>query len=155
MKASAARVTESGLDAVFGDQLINAAIAGIADADSYDPPTGNYNQFWLVDRDISSQTSLVIDPPEGRIPPLTEAASRAGEAARAYRRDHPADGPEDRSLGERCANFGVPRLGAGYNSYTQIFQTPGHVALYAEMAHDVRVIPMDRRPALDDGVRQW
>ena len=154
LKVSAARVVESGLDAQFGDQLVLKALAGLTDADSYDT-TGNYNQFWMVERDFSHQTSLVVDPPEGRVPRLTTAARQRAESAAAYRDGHPADGPEDRPLGERCANFGVPRLGAGYNSYLQVFQTPGHIALFKEMAHDVKLIPLDGSPHAPDAVRQW
>ncbi len=154
LKVAAAQVIASGLDAQFGDQLVLKALAGLTDADSYDT-TGNYNQFWMADRDFTHQTSLVIDPPDGQVPALTAAAERRTEGRGTYRSAHPADGPEDRSLGERCANFGVPRLGAGYNSYVQIFQTSGHVAVLKEMAHDVNLIPISGSPHAPDGVRQW
>ena len=154
LKTAVAQVTTGGLDAVFGDQLVRAAIAGLKDAESYDT-TGNYNQFWLVERDFNNRTSLVIDPPDGRIPALTPAAQQAQRERAAYRKAHPADGPEDRSLGERCVNFGVPKLGAGYNAYRQILQTPGYIAIYHEMAHDVRLIPLDGRPHVGEGIRQW
>ena len=110
--AAADRVVESGENAQFGDQLILAALAELRDAPSYDS-TGNYNQFWMADRDFSHQTSLVIDPPDGQVPELTADAVARAEARRGYLEEHPADGPEDRQLGERCANFGVPRIGAG------------------------------------------
>ena len=154
LKAAAAQVIASGLDAQFGDQLVLKALEGLTDADSYDT-TGNYNQFWMADRDFTHQTSLVTDPPDGQVPALTAAAERATADRRGYRSAHPADGPEDRSLGERCANFGVPRLGAGYNSYFQIFQTARHVAVFKEMAHDAKLIPLDGSPHAPDGVRQW
>ena len=96
--------SQVGNDAQFGDQLVLAALAKIKDADSYDT-TGNYNQFWMVDRDFTHQTSLVVDPANGQIPQLTAAAVSRSEARQAYRRDHPADGPEDRPLGERCVEF--------------------------------------------------
>ena len=154
LKAAAAAVVASGLDAQFGDQLVLKALAGLRDAGSYDT-TGNYNQFWMVDRDFTNQTSLVVDPPDGTVPALTEAARQRMAEARAYSEAHPADGPEDRPLGERCANFGVPRLGAGYNSYVQIFQTPGHVAVLKEMAHDAKVIPIGDVPHAPSGVGLW
>ena len=154
LKAAAAQVIASGLDAQFGDQLVLKALEGLTDADSYDS-TGNYNQFWMADRDFTHQTSLVIDPPDGQVPALTAAAERATADRLGYRSAHPADGPEDRNLGERCANFGVPRLGAGYNSYFQIFQTARHVAVFKEMAHDAKLIPLDGSPHAPDGVRQW
>ena len=154
LKAAAAAVIASGLDAQFGDQLVLKALEGLTDADSYDT-TGNYNQFWMADRDFTHQTSLVVDPPDGQLPALTAAAERVTAERRRYRSAHPADGPEDRGLGERCANFGVPRLGAGYNSYFQIFQSSRHVAVFKEMAHDAKLIPLDGSPHAPDVVRQW
>ena len=154
MKVAAAAVVASGLDAQFGDQLVLKALEGLTDAGSYDT-TGNYNQFWMVDRDFTHQTSLVVAPADGQIPDVTEAATRRSEERRAYLRAHPADGPEDRPLGERCANFGVPRLGAGYNSYLQIFQTPSHAAILKEMAHDVNLVSLDGTAHAPDGVRFW
>ncbi len=154
LQASASRVVASGLDAQFGDQLVLKALAGLTDADSYDT-TGNYNQFWMVDRDFTHQTSLVVDPADGQVPELTRAAQQRVAQAAAYRDSHPADGPEDRPLGERCANFGVPRLGAGYNSYLQVFQTSQHVAIFKEMAHDVKLIPVDGTPHAPEAVGLW
>ena len=154
LKAAVASVVASGADAQFGDQLVLKALEGLTDAGSYDT-TGNYNQFWMADRDFTHQTSLVVDPPDGQVPALTPAAEHGAEERSGYRSAHPADGPEDRSLGERCANFGVPRLGAGYNSYFQIFQAARHVAVFKEMAHDAKLIPLDGSPHAPDGVRQW
>ena len=97
----------------------------------------------------------MIDPPDGRIPALTASAGDRSAMLRARRRDHPADSYTDRPLSERCVTYGVPRLGAGYNSYYQIFQSPDHVVVYHEMNHDARVIPIDGTPPLDDDVRLW
>ncbi len=154
LEAAAAVATDPGQDALFGDQLVLAAIAG-EQATSYDPTTGNYNQFWVVERDFNDRTSLVVDPPDGRIPALTPAAERLLAERAAYRAAHPADTWEDVPLQERCITYGVPRLGAGYNSYYQIFQTAGHVVFLMEMNHDARIIPLDARPQLDAGIRQW
>ena len=154
LKQAAADVVASGLDAQFGDQLVLAALARIKDADSYDT-TGNYNQFWMADRDFTSQTSLVIDPRDGRVPALTPEAARRSDAQRAHRQAHPADGPEDRGLSERCVNFGVPRLGAGYNSYVHIFQTPRLVAVLKELGHDAKLIATDGTPHAPERIRQW
>ena len=107
-------------DALFGDQLVLAAIAGI-EATSYDPTTGNYNQFWIAERDFDNRTSLVIDPPDGRIPDLTPEAQERRRDGVARRDEHPADTYTDRPLQERCVSYGVPRLGAGYNSYYQLY----------------------------------
>jgi hypothetical protein len=75
----------------------------------------------------------------------------AGERGRTRRLDN----PEDRGLGERCVNFGVPKLGAGYNSYYQIVQTPGHVMFLSEMAHDARIIPIGAQPHMNKKIQQW
>ena len=87
--------------------------------------------------------------------PLTDAARSASDAARAYRRDHPADSYTDRNNSDRCITYGVPRIRAGYNSYFQFVQTPDHLAVLKELIHDVRIIPIDGQPHLDDRIRQW
>jgi len=143
--------SEAG-DAAFGDSVFAAVLAEAQTFSSRDTATGNYNQFWMVDRDWDARTSLVTDPPNGRLPGRTAAAD-AVLATRAAARQRHARGPEDRSLGERCISWGVPRLGAGYNSYTQVFQSADHVVLYMEMGGS-RVIPLDAGPHVDDGIRQ-
>ncbi len=107
-----------------------------------------YNDFWW-DRGTTAvetrRTSLVVDPPNGRIPPLTEAAqARSDERVRISQR--PSEGPEDRSLAERCItgfNSGPPMLPAAYNMNVQIFQTKDHVVLLNEMVHNARIVPLD------------
>lgn len=139
---------------LLGDFLIQKVLDD-PEFRGFDQDTGNYNSFWLVERDFDNRTSVVVDPPDGRIPALVPAARERQIAAARYRSEHPADGPEDLPLGHRCANFGIPKVGAGYNSYQHIFQTPGHVVILSEMAHDARIIPIDGRPHLQDKVRQW
>lgn len=156
LKRATAEVTEDGGDAVFGDSLVQAALDRVKNPISYDPGTGNYNHFWLVERNVEDRrTALLTDPASGKLPPLTPEASERAEARAAYRKLHPQDNPEDRGLGERCVNFGVPKLGAGYNSYYQIVQTPTHVVFLSEMAHDARIIPVDGRPHVDKAIRLW
>jgi hypothetical protein len=107
--------------------------------------------------DGRKRTSWVIDPPDGRVPPLT-AEARARAAARAAdARDHPADGPENRSLQERCLAFNAgPPIALGpYNNYVRIFQMPGAVVVFTEMIHDARIVPTDQRPHLSQDIRQW
>jgi len=99
-------------DALFGDQLVLAAGEGI-EPTSYDPTTGNYDQFWTAERDFSNQTSLVVDPPDGRISDLTPGAQARRRAATTYHRDYPADSYTDRPLQECCVTYEVLRLGAG------------------------------------------
>ena len=108
---------------LLGDRLIQQAL-GNAEFQDFDVVTGNYNAFWLVERTLDNRTSLIIDPPNGRRPPLTEAALERRRAAPAGGLGATgSDGPEDRTLGDRCLFWGVPNMGSGYNSYTQIFQT--------------------------------
>ena len=121
---------------------------------------GAYNNFWM-DRGTRTvgtrRTSLIVDPPDGRIPPLSEAGQRRADARAAYRRDHPADSWEDRSVGERCVlgfNSGPPMEPRAYNNHMQLFQTPDHVVILNEMVHDARVIPLDGG-ALPARVTQW
>ena len=152
----AAKIKENDGDAQFGDGFINAILAGIEKPGSYDPATGNYNQFWVVDRDWHDRrTSLVIDPPDGKLPAMTPEGQKRRAAEIAHRREHAFEDPEVFPLGERCVNFGVPRLQAGYNSYLQIVQAPGYVMIMNEMAHDARIIPIDGRPHRDSSLRSW
>jgi hypothetical protein len=141
-------------DAAFGDTLFETLLSDTKKFVSTDGLTGDYNQFWLVARDWDNRTSLIVDPPDGRLPPLTPQAQAKQAAAEAARK-RPAAGPEDRSLSERCISFGVPRLGAGYNSYYQFVQTPQYVAIYQETIHDARIIPLDTRPHVEPNIRQW
>ena len=107
-----------------------------------------YNDFWWDRGTVvveTRRTSLVVDPPNGLVPPLTDAAAeRAAERVRINQR--PTEGPEDRPLGERCItgfNSGPPMLPATYNMNVQIFQTTDHVVLLNEMVHNARIIPLD------------
>lgn len=146
-----------GSDAVFGDGLYQAIAASLNTYVSRDGKTGNYNQFWLVDREFENRTSTIFNPPDGKLPPLTPEAKQRQDAAAAARLRPPA-GPEDRGLSERCLTFGVPRIGginSGYNSYYQIFQTRDYVAINNEMYHESRLIPLDGRPHLPSSVRPW
>ena len=142
-------------DAAFGDSVFEAALAEKQGYTSSDTGTGNYNQFWLVDRDFDNRTSLIVDPPDGQVPPLMDAAQARTDEARAHRRDHPADTYTDRSNSDRCITYGVPRIRAGYNSYFQFVQTPDHLAILKELIHDIRIVPIDGQPHLDDTIRQW
>ena len=138
---------------LLGDRLIQQAL-GNSEFQDFDEVTGNYNAFWLVDRHLDNRTSLIIDPPNGRRPPQTEAAqARARDRFGAGRGR--SDGPEDRGLGDRCLHFASPNMGSGYNSYFQLFQTPKQVTIIQEMGHIVRTIPLDGRPHLDEKIPQW
>ena len=112
----------------------------------------------LMRIDNTVRTGMIVDPPDGQIPALTEEAQKRAEAARAHARMHPADGPEDRSLTERCifwATAGPPMLPGPYNNTYQIYQTPGFVLIFSEMIHESRIIRMDGRAHSDPSIRKW
>ena len=115
-----------------------------------------YNDlFYDFGKNASNQTSLIVDPPDGKLPPLTpagekRAAERAAKLARA------PQGPEDRTLWERCIlgfNSGPPMMPSGYNNNVQILQPPGYVVILTEMVHSARVVPLDGSPHAS--FRQW
>jgi hypothetical protein len=108
----------------------------------------------------SLRTSLIVDPKNGRLPPVTAEgkgilAARAEEAKRLGGR---WDSAQSNQLDDRCiimAGPGPPMMDAAYNSNYHIVQSPGYVMILTEMIHDVRIIPLDGRPAPSDKVRQW
>ena len=129
---------------------------------------GNYNTFWFDRGDSvigTKRTSLVIDPPDGRIPPLTPEAERKRASETEARKNtgphEPTPGGWVDDLGPnglqvRCItgfNSGPPMTPGGYNNNVQLFQTPDAVVLLNEMNHNVRVVPLDGRPHVD--LRQW
>ena len=120
---------------------------------------GTYNQFWF-DRGTKAvptrRSSLIIEPPDGQIPPLTPAAQNW--IAERPGRGSSFDAPEHRPLSERClwwASTGPPIFPTAYNNNYRITQAPGYVMILSEMIHDVRIIPLDGRPHLPQNVRQY
>ena len=109
----------------------------------------SYNDFWYERGDkltADRRTSLIIDPPDGRIP--YTAKSRQRSAQRASRGEN-FDNPEDLSLVDRCIlgfNAGPPMVSGTYNNNLQIVQSPGYVVIFNEMVHNARIIPTDGRP---------
>ena len=115
-----------------------------------------YDQVWWDRGESTGRTSLIVDPPDGRLPPLTPAAERRLAAARERRAAGPFDSWADRPLQERCMTYQrVPPVPSGYSNAYQIFQSPGQVVILNEMIHDVRVVPLDGRPPIDGRIRQW
>jgi len=159
MKRAAAELFNGKGDAAFGDSVYLAALKNVLGKEkgftSRDVGTGDYNSFWIVDREFDNRTSLITDPPDGRLPPFTPEAEKQRADAAEHRRLHPFDGPEDIALGERCITGSVPMLGAGYNNYYQIAQTPEFIGIDMEMRHDLRMIPLDGRPHVPSDVRFW
>jgi len=106
----------------------------------------------------NSRAWLVSDPPDGKVPPVTdEGRKRAADRAAARKGRGPADSWEDRSLYDRCITRGVPgsMMPAIYGNSYQIQQGPGVVTITYEMVHDTRVIPLDNRPSLSPKIRQY
>ncbi len=141
--------------------------------DLFDPETGapnagyqsraeggvlSYNEFWYergIELTSDKRTSLVVDPPNGRIP-FTPDFQEAAQIRRLNLRNGFADHYTDRSLADRCImgfNAGPPMVSSAYNNNVQIFQVPGYVVILNEMVHNARIIPIDGRPHGE--LRQW
>jgi len=158
LKKRAVRIfgSDANSDAAGGD---NFFLALLANPDVYKNPnaTGGFQGM----RAIDNRTSLIVDPPDGRIPPVTPEGRRRRLAADASAflaaRAHPPAGPEELSSFIRCITYGEPRLGgnAANNTYYQIVQAPGYVVLVSELIHDARIIPLDGRPHLPQSIRHW
>ncbi len=138
--------------AVLSDEevaTLDAAAVGRNDRPPRPGDPGTYNEFWWERGTRLSQASLVVDPPDGRIPALTaDGQARAGWALS-------SDSWTNRNLAERCVTRGAPKRPGGYNNNFLILQTPGYVAILQEMIHEVRIIPLDDRPHIDDDIRLW
>jgi hypothetical protein len=155
VKANARKLLDGG-DAFFFDELFTAALEGRERFKSTDTQTGNYDQTWLSERVFDERTSLIIDPPDGRLPaPAAGFAQRAQARADAARQRGPADRAQDLNLTTRCVHFGTPNLTPGYQSYFAFTQSPDTVVMRMEMIHDFRVIPLDGRPHLSKAIKQY
>jgi hypothetical protein len=127
----------------------------------------SYNNFWTSNEKgaLTGRTSLIIDPPDGRLPNVSERAQIIWEAQAADRAERTiGEAPftnllyatwEDLPAYERCVARPMPRVWQSYNHGAQILQTPGFVVIHYESMNDVRIIPVDGRPQLDDNIRQW
>ncbi len=134
--------------------------------DLFDPETGapnagyqsraeggvlSYNEFWYergIELTSDKRTSLIVDPPNGRLPARTDDSRRASRERTAYRDAHLYDSYENRSFSDRCImgfNSGPPMRSSAYNNNVMIFQAPGYVAIFNEMVHNSRIIPLDDR----------
>lgn len=175
MQAYNVEYDQAGGDAVFGDTPFLRALTSLeppaaeAGGTPSRPSTRSYNQFWMIDRWFDNRTSLIVDPPNGRLPARTAAAEERAQRQRAARNE---PGPDGRlTLGQevasvdpaiRCRGGGALLSGRGYNSNYQIFQGATHVAIQIEMHHDTRLIPIGDTPpqpgpatALGSSHGQW
>jgi hypothetical protein len=113
---------------------------------------------WLERGQPQRQASLIVDPPNGRMPPYTPQAEERQAALRAYRQSRgPADSYTDRSNYDRCITRGLAGsiLPVIYNNGNEIFQAPGHVAIVNEMIHETRIVPLDGRAHVDSDIKMW
>ncbi len=132
--------------------------------------TGGYNNFWYERASIgeNTRTSLIVHPPDGRVPARVEGAEvhtatlgpdvEGERPVRAIFGGIGKDGPEDRGLSERCLigfNAGPPLTGGGYNANIQIFQNRDHAVILTEMVHDARIVPLTDKERIDDNIRLW
>ena len=156
--------------AAFTQQTIESRNADRRDGGARRDVERAYNDFWWDWGNSltgDNRTSLVVDPTDGRIPSITPEARERRRTQRAagvrpvrgrVLIGSPAHGPEDLGLSERCMlgfNSGPPMLPSAYNNNVQLFQTPDHVVIFNEMVHETRVVPLDGRPPLPEGMRQW
>jgi len=150
-------LADSNNDFPAGDNLFLAALAGVA---QYKNPNSTDNALAMDAKEFDNRTSLIVDPPEGRVPWTREGKQRF-DAANANRLALAPEGPEALPIEVRCITYGVPRLGlANFNSagtlgYYQIVQAKGYVILLYEAIHEARIIPLDGRPHLPESVRSW
>ena len=151
LQARAARLFAPDQDAAFGDGFYAALLA---DANRGLGASGTYSANWLPNRVIERRTSLITDPSDGRLPPMTESYVQARGAALAARPRF-VRGPEDMFITDRCISYGIPDLFAAYMSEYRIMQSRDAVVIAMEKIHDTRVIPLDGRPHLSSKIRNY
>ena len=161
-KRRAARLFDTKTDSDFpgADNFFHALLAN---PERFENPNATGNATVMIERTIDNRTSLIVDPADGKIPPMTAEGQRrlASTPPPNAAGGKPVAGPEELSNAMRCITYGTPRLGvqninaAGPMGYYQILQTPGYVTLTLEAIHETRIIPLDGRPHLPAGLRQW
>ena len=138
-------------EATFGDALYTTLLADTRPRGL--GATGSYSQNWLPDRYFEHRTSLIVDPADGRLPPLTPEGARRRAAGSGFGRVGAR--VQDMSLQDRCIHYGFPDLFAAYMAVYRIVQSPGYVAIQMEKIHDARVIPIGTSPHLPSSMRQY
>ena len=138
--------------AVYSDEEVAAIDAANGGRNDRLPPSGDpgtYNDFWWERGTALTRTSLVVDPPEGRLPERTMAGDVRARWSRGV------DSWTERSLAERCVTRGAPKRPGGYNNNFLVLQTEDYVVMLQEMIHEPRIIPLDGRPPVDERIRLW
>jgi hypothetical protein len=144
-------------------QAIIAATDEARGADAARDVAGAYNDFWWDrgTRVAGRRSSLIVEPNNGRLPPLTREAQQWADSEQARIRQEtrngnvPASGYEDTDLWDRCLTRSLPIVPGPYNNNIEIFQTPTHVAINHEMIHDVRIVPLDGRAHQHANIASW
>jgi len=144
-------------------QAIIAATDEARGADAARDVAGAYNDFWWDrgTRVAGRRSSLIVEPGNGRLPPLTPDARKWADSEQARVRQEtrngnlPASGYEDTDLWDRCLTRSLPIVPGPYNNNIEIVQTPTHVAINHEMIHDVRIVPLDGRAHQPANVASW
>jgi hypothetical protein len=156
-RRAAVLLADNANDFAAGDALFLAVLSNVARYTSRNSTAGAGE---MIEREFDNRTSLIVDPPDGRIP-WTTAGKRRYDADVSAGQAVAPDGPEDLTNVIRCLTYGVPRLGvnnasgAGPLGYYQIVQAPGYVVLVYEAIHETRIIPLDGRPHLPENIRRW
>lgn len=156
LKRNASRLF-SGDNAADFAAADNYFLAAWENRQTFKSATSTHGSEEMTEREFDHNTSLVIDPPDGRIPPITADAQRRREKVIATGQ-RPA-GPEDLNNALRCISWGVPRLGGRYGAgdygFYQIVQATGYVLIYPEIGHDARIVPLDGAPHPPSHIRFW
>jgi hypothetical protein len=152
MERRAKTLFSPSAEATFGDTLYQTLLANRTPTGL--GSTGSYSQNWLPDRYFEHRTSLIVDPPDGRLPLATPQGARL-RTALVSRFGRPAASAQDMTLPDRCVHYGFPDLFTAYMSVYRIVQTPEYVAIQMEKIHDARIIPLDGRPHLRSTMRQY
>jgi hypothetical protein len=146
---------EGHSDFAAGDNIF---LAALANPDRYVNPNSTNSSLGMIKKEFDNRTSLITDPPDGKIPPLTPRAEKRQAQADAVRLRLP-EGPEELTNALRCVTYGVPRVGGrfadpDFGRYL-VLQAPGYVVLMMESIHDARIVPLDGRPHLPARLRRW
>lgn len=155
------RLPEAGDKGVLSDEERDRVAQQVQERIDQDKPRPGtvvpYNEFWYERGTLNNRTSLIIEPPDGKLPAFTPDAQRRWDAVVAMRRENRADTWLDRSAYDRCISRGMPgtMMPGFYNHNYQILQAPGYVAILVEMVHDARIIPLDGRAHINSSIRQW
>jgi len=149
---------QAGKETLTDEEAESLEVEHLANGDR--PPSagdpGTYNSFWFDRGKGLKRTSLILDPPDGRVPAYTPATEQRIAAERAERAKRgPADSYADLPPWTRCITRGWNGIGSNYSSNTQLFQSPGYVVILQELIHEPRIIPLDGRERLPAGVKQW